>query len=228
MSHIITLSNATAGYDGRPQIKDVNLRIDRSDFIGIVGPNGGGKTTMLRLILKLLPPMEGRVSYWREGNEVKRLDIGYLPQYNNIDREFPISVAETVLQGLNGKKPLFRSFNAEHRRKAAMALQRLDIADLARDPIRKLSGGQLQRVLFARAIVGEPEVLVLDEPLSYVDKSFEARLYQIIADLAKHTTIILVSHDISVISQMANRHIIIDGSVHECKAAHHFVRSDCR
>ena len=213
MSHIITLSNATAGYDGRPQIKDVNLRIDRSDFIGIVGPNGGGKTTMLRLILKLLPPMEGRVSYWREGNEVKRLDIGYLPQYNNIDREFPISVEETVLQGLNGKKPLFRSFNAEHRRKAAMALQRLDIADLARDPIRKLSGGQLQRVLFARAIVGEPEVLVLDEPNTYVDSNTEQLMRSLVAELNKKCAIIMVSHDVGYIRSAANKIVEVNEKI---------------
>ena len=213
MSHIITLSNATAGYDGRPQIKDVNLRIDRSDFIGIVGPNGGGKTTMLRLIRKLLPPMEGRVSYWREGNEVKRLDIGYLPQYNNIDREFPISVEETVLQGLNGKKPLFRSFNAEHRRKAAMALQRLDIADLARDPIRKLSGGQLQRVLFARAIVGEPEVLVLDEPNTYVDSNTEQLMRSLVAELNKKCAIIMVSHDVGYIRSAANKIVEVNEKI---------------
>lgn len=213
MSHIITLSNATAGYDGRPQIKDVNLIIDRSDFIGIVGPNGGGKTTMLRLILKLLPPMEGRVSYWREGNEVKRLDIGYLPQYNNIDREFPISVEETVLQGLNGKKPLFRSFNAEHRRKAAMALQRLDIADLARDPIRKLSGGQLQRVLFARAIVGEPEVLVLDEPNTYVDSNTELLMRRLVEELNKKCAIIMVSHDVGYIRSAANKIVEVNEKI---------------
>lgn len=213
MSHIITLSNATAGYDGRPQIKDVNLIIDRSDFVGIVGPNGGGKTTMLRLILKLLPPMEGRVSYWREGNEVKRLDIGYLPQYNNIDREFPISVEETVLQGLNGKKPLFRSFNAEHRRKAAMALQRLDIADLARDPIRKLSGGQLQRVLFARAIVGEPEVLVLDEPNTYVDSNTELLMRSLVEELNKKCAIIMVSHDVGYIRSAANKIVEVNEKI---------------
>ena len=213
MSHIITLSNATAGYDGRPQIKDVNLIIGRNDFVGIVGPNGGGKTTMLRLILKLLPPMEGRVSYWREGNEVKRLDIGYLPQYNNIDREFPISVEETVLQGLNGKKPLFRSFNAEHRRKAAMALQRLDIADLARDPIRKLSGGQLQRVLFARAIVGEPEVLVLDEPNTYVDSNTELLMRSLVEELNKKCAIIMVSHDVGYIRSAANKIVEVNEKI---------------
>lgn len=213
MSHIITLSNATAGYDGRPQIKDVNLIIGRNDFVGIVGPNGGGKTTMLRLILKLLPPMEGRVSYWREGNEVKRLDIGYLPQYNNIDREFPISVEETVLQGLNGKKPLFRSFNAEHRRKAAMALQRLNIADLARDPIRKLSGGQLQRVLFARAIVGEPEVLVLDEPNTYVDSNTELLMRSLVEELNKKCAIIMVSHDVGYIRSAANKIVEVNEKI---------------
>lgn len=213
MESIITLQNATAGYDGRVQVKGVNLNIDSHDFIGIVGPNGGGKTTLLRMILKLLPTMEGKVCYWKGDTETSHLAIGYLPQYSNIDREFPISVEEVVLQGLNASKSLLRRFNADHRQKVRKALDQLQIADLARNPIKRLSGGQLQRVLFARAIVGDPEVLVLDEPNTYVDRKSEQTMRSLIRELSAKCAIIMVSHDTDYIVGAANKLVEVNEKV---------------
>ena len=213
MSRIISLHNATAGYDGRPQVVGVNLDIDSRDFVGIVGPNGGGKTTLLRVILRLLPTMEGEVCYWNNGKKTDRLAIGYLPQYSNIDREFPISVEETVLQGLNGRKSLFSRFNAEHRQKVMKALEQLQVADLAHNPIRKLSGGQLQRVLFARAIVGEPEVLVLDEPNTYVDQQSEEMMRELIHALNRQCAVVTVSHDVDYIKSVASKIVEVNEKV---------------
>lgn len=226
---IIELNNVGITYsNGRSPFSGIDFAVDEGDFVAVTGPNGGGKTTLLRLILKLLQPTSGKVTYRRAGKEVKQLNIGYLPQKNAIDSSFPITVEEVVASGLKSTSKLFHRLNFEEKNAIVSTLELVGLTDLRNASIGQISGGQLQRALLGRAIISRPDVLVLDEPLSYVDKSFEARLYQIIADLAKHTTIILVSHDISVISQMANRHIIIDGSVHECKAAHHFVRSDCR
>lgn len=213
MARIISLENVTAGYDGRPQIVDVNLDIDHRDLIGIIGPNGGGKTTLLRVILKLLPTMKGEVRYLNDGTEAKKLSIGYLPQYSNIDREFPITVEETVLQGLNGQKSLFAKYNSLHRHKAHMALKRLDIAELADTPIKALSGGQLQRTLFARAIVGEPDVLVLDEPNTYIDQQTETMMQRLIGELNNRCAIVMVSHDTDYIRKVAKKLVEVDEKV---------------
>lgn len=213
MGRIISLDNVTAGYDGRPQIVDVNLDIDDRDFVGIIGPNGGGKTTLLRVILKLLPTMRGEVKYWKAGSETNRLAIGYLPQFSNIDRQFPITVEETVMQGLASRKGLFAKYNADHRRRAKETLMRLELADLADSPIKALSGGQLQRTLIARAIVGNPDILVFDEPNTYIDQKSEVMVQRLIGELNSQCAIVMVSHDRSYIRQVANKVVEVDEKV---------------
>lgn len=205
-------------------LRDINLTVNRGDFMAITGPNGGGKTTLLRIILKLLKPSHGDVMYYdRKGKLTGCLPIGYLPQKNLIDSRFPISVKEVVSSGLmNIKLPKDE--------KASMiedTVKLIGIEDKINAPIGNLSGGQLQRTLLGRAIISRPELLVLDEPLSYVDKQFEQRIYEIVAELAKTTTILLVSHEMSTIASMANRHFIVERSLHECNAAHHAVHYDC-
>ncbi|MDE6121541.1 MAG: ATP-binding cassette domain-containing protein, partial [Muribaculaceae bacterium] len=150
--------------------------------------------------------------------------VGYLPQKNSVDSHFPISVREVVASGLLMEKKLT---SEEMARRVDETLELVELADLASRPIGRLSGGQLQRALFGRAIIRRPGMLVLDEPLSYIDKHFEAHLYRIIADLAKSTTILLVSHEMSEIAGMANRHIIVDGTLKECTASQHFRPADC-
>ena len=150
-----------------------------------------------------------------------------MPQKNMIDSRFPITVEDVVLSGLLGGRSLMRRFSREETERADAMLRLVGMDDRRRSPIGALSGGQLQRTLLGRALIANPEVVVLDEPLSYIDKRFEAHLYDIISDYARHSTIILVSHEMTTISQMANRHIIVDGSVHECHASHHFVPTQC-
>lgn len=215
---LITLKDVTLKRDRRLILDDVNFKVYPGDFVAITGPNGGGKTTLLRIILGLLPPTSGIV------NVSKGVSIGYLPQKNMIDSHFPISVREVVESGLLATKGLSRD------EKAAMVrdtIERIQLTEHANRPIGELSGGQLQRALLGRAIISKPKLLVLDEPLSYLDKRFEHRLYDIIADLAKEATILLVSHEMTTIAGMANRHLIIDHSLHECSAAHHYIRTEC-
>lgn len=210
--------------DGKRVLEDVDLDIFSGDFLAITGPNGGGKTTLLRIILKLLKPTSGTVTYCPGNPASDRLSIGYLPQKNMIDSHFPITVGDVVSLGLYGQTDLSKS---EKKDKVAAVLDLVGMKEYISHSIGRLSGGQLQRALFARAIVSRPSVLVLDEPLSYVDKHFEQRIYDIVAELAATTTIILVSHEMSTIASMANRHIIVDRKLHFCHSANHFIHYDC-
>lgn len=223
-NNIIQLENVWMCWEERIALQDVSLSVNEGDFVAITGPNGGGKTTLLRIILKLLKPTQGNVVFRDGGKIVDRLSIGYLPQKNMIDHRFPISVEEVIGSGLLSTKGLSKD---ETRKRVDEVIAMVGLEEHMHRSIGNLSGGQLQRALLGRAIISQPKVLVLDEPLSYVDKRFEGRIYEIVAELSKKTTILLVSHEMSHISTMANRHLIIDRELHECLASHHYVRTGC-
>ena len=170
MKPIIEIRNLNAGYDGRTVLRDVNLTVYDRDFLGIIGPNGGGKTTLIKCILGLLKPVSGEITFTSPrttGNA--QLTMGYLPQYNSIDRKFPITVEEVILSGLSSKKSLTSRFTKEHREKARQVIARMGLEGLEERAIGALSGGQLQRALLGRAIISDPEVVILDEPSTYID-----------------------------------------------------------
>lgn len=214
-------------WDDRKVLSDINLTINNGDFIAITGPNGGGKTTLLKIILRLLTPTHGNVTYFQDGRTTERLHIGYLPQKNHIDSNFPISVEQVIASGLITVKGLDR---ASKRQRVKDTIELMGLGSHYHNSIGELSGGQLQRTLLGRAIISQPDILVLDEPLSYVDKRFESHIYEIINRLAKDTTILLVSHEMTTIATMATRHLIIDRNLHECTAAHHYryISTDCK
>ncbi len=220
---IISLRGISQQWDRRSVLNDINFDVRRGDFIAITGPNGGGKTTLLRIILKLLKPTAGTVTYLRDGQPTKSLSIGYLPQKNMIDSRFPITVEEVVASGLLGDK-VSKEHTAELTRET---LRLIGLEQHSAKSIGTLSGGQLQRALLGRAIISRPKLLVLDEPLSYVDKQFEHYIYDLVDELSHSTTILLVSHEMSTIAGMANRHLIIDRTLHECPSHHHHVHYEC-
>lgn len=192
---IIEIKNLSAGYDGRNVLHDINLTVYEQDFLGIIGPNGGGKTTLMKCILGLLKPTDGEIIFHCKPS------LGYLPQYNTIDRKFPISVEEVILSGLSVQKSLTARFTPEEKEKSKQVIARMGLEGLEHRAIGQLSGGQLQRALLGRAIISDPSVLILDEPNTYIDKRFEARLYELLAEINKECAIILVSHDIGTVLQ---------------------------
>lgn len=215
---LIEIKNLSAGYDSRTVLRNVNLTVYDRDFLGIIGPNGGGKTTLIKCILGLLKPTGGEILYSDKRLAVSdkqestaqylslttnrlSLKMGYLPQYNSIDRKFPITVEEVILSGLSSQKSLISRFTASHREKARQVIARMGLEGLEERAIGALSGGQLQRALLGRAIISDPQLVVLDEPSTYIDKRFEARLYELLAEINHDCTIILVSHDIGTVLQ---------------------------
>lgn len=220
---LVRLAGVEMSWGRKKVLSDVDLTVNKGDFIAITGPNGGGKTTLLRIMLRLLKPTRGTVEYFSEGNSSLRLS--YLPQKNMIDYHFPITVEQVIAMGLEGTD--IRPKSEEGRKRMAEMLDLTGLGNHRDSAIGSLSGGQLQRALLGRALISRPEVLVLDEPLSYVDKQFEHYIYDLVAELSRSTTILLVSHEMSTIAGMANRHLIIDRALHECPSHHHHVHYEC-
>ncbi len=201
INEAVCLHNVRVGYGNIVALDNINLSIPAGSFTGIIGPNGGGKTTLLKLMLGLLQPWSGEVSIFGQDPQYNRGLIGYVPQAANINRQFPISVRQVVLQGrLAGKSPLFYRFNSADRDKAEWCLQRLDVLDLAERQIAQLSGGQWQRVLIARALAVEPVLLLLDEPTNGLDSSASSRVYKLLEELNQEMTIVMATHDTMAIS----------------------------
>jgi zinc transport system ATP-binding protein len=213
-SPLLTLDHIAVSYDHKAILSDVTLTVSPGDFVVLNGPNGGGKTTLLRLMAGLIRPTSGTLQQ-RRG-----LHIGYLPQYRNIDRHFPITVGEVVRSGLVGRKALWHRFSAAHRGAVDALLQRLDLADLARRPIAALSGGQWQRTLLGRALVSNPDLLLLDEPDTHLDSENRHLLYALLGEEYGRRAIVIVSHDPEVGTLFHRRRLIHvqQGHAFQCSA----------
>ena len=205
MPPIIAFENVDFAYESQPVLEAVTFDIEPGDFVSIIGPNGGGKTTLLRLILGLLTPTHGRVRLFGEEPVRSCFAVGYTPQFLQVDFSFPVTVGDVVLMGRLCRGRLWPS--RDDRRAAEEALETVRLAELRHKPFRHLSGGQRQRVLIARALCGGPKVLLLDEPTNNIDPGAEEMLFDILVELNKRLTIVLVSHDVGVVSQYV-RHVV--------------------
>jgi len=197
---IVTLENVWLQFDGVPVLEDINLIIYQHDFLGIIGPNGGGKTTLLKVILGLLEPTWGTILVFGLPPARGRRYVGYVPQFSLFDREFPITVWEVVLMGRVGHMKRFTRYSDKDARLASDALETVEMLEFRDTQIGRLSGGQQQRVFIARALVTEPKLLLLDEPMASVDAPMQTELYELFERLRERMAIVMVSHDISAVS----------------------------
>lgn len=192
---VVRMEGVCFTYDNAPVLEDISFHVQKGDFLAVLGPNGGGKTTLLKLILGLLTPDKGTIEVLGAPPQDSSCRIGYVPQVAPSQQSFPITVLEVALMGLkSGRLPGF-GYRAADKKRAMDALERVGMADMAARRIDALSGGQRQRALVARALAGEPDLLVFDEPTANIDPQGKLCLYELLATLEKGITIILVSHD---------------------------------
>jgi len=201
----IQVNDITAGYDHEAIIENINCTIYDGDFFGIIGPNGGGKSTLLKIILGLLSPTKGFIHIYSQPPKIGRKHIGYVPQYAEYDKQYPISVWDVVLMGRRSIRGIHPLYSSEDKQATLEALKKVKMEEYKKRHIGELSGGQRQRVFIARALVSNPRILLLDEPTASIDKDLQLNFYTLLKELNKTVTIVLVTHDIGVISSYVNR-----------------------
>lgn len=212
MARLVEMHSLSASYGISLVLNDVNFYINENDFIGIIGPNGGGKTTLLKVILGLLKPVNGDIIFNTE--LLNSNSIGYLPQMSTGDISYPVTVTDIVLSGLMINKGIVSRMSSSDKKKAQTVIEELGLAEMAGSTINELSGGQMQRVFLGRAIIGDPRLLLLDEPGNFVDSNFENDFYEKLKDLNKRMAILMVSHDVGTISSHIKSFACVNRSLH--------------
>lgn len=206
----VAVYDLTFGYREEVVLDHVTLEIFAGDFLAIIGPNGGGKTTLLKAMLGLIRPWSGRVAVRLPSGEGRRGRVGYVPQFSTFDKDFPLRVADVVLMGCLGLGSLLRPYPKSSRRAADAALDRLRLRHLAKTHVAELSGGELQRLLIARAIACDPEILFLDEPTASIDNESRELLRGLLAELNRSIPIVVVTHDVTSVAPMVSRIACVD------------------
>lgn len=209
---LVSLSNISVSYGTECVLRNINLNIYANDFLGVIGPNGGGKTTLVKTIIGAVP-YSGKVSY-SSAIRSRQGAIGYLPQQNGFDRSFPVSVTDVVMSGLQGGKGIFGRYRRADKEKALRLLTSVGMERIADKAIGDISGGQMQRALLCRALISDPMLLILDEPANFVDNDFERELYEILKHLNSSMAIIMVSHDLGTISSVVKNIVCVNRTVH--------------
>ncbi len=211
---LVSLRDVSAGYGGKEVLFEITLDIYDGDFMVVTGPNGGGKTTLMKVVLGLLPYSTGVVEYADRLTVGGVRRIGYLPQQNIFDRSFPISVIDVVVSGLQLDRRFSRRYTWGDFAHARKLLKMTGITNIERRPIGEISGGQMQRALLCRALIAEPRLLILDEPSTYVDRDFEEELYSLLRRLnSDGMPVVIVSHDAASLAGLAGRVVHVDGTI---------------
>ena len=212
MASLFEMHSLSASYGANIALQDVNFRVNESDFIGVIGPNGGGKTTLLKVILGLIKPSAGRIVF--NSDLIDNNSIGYLPQIATGDINYPVNVTDVILSGLMIRKKIITRMSSADRKKAREVIDELGLPGMERSSLNELSGGQLQRVFLGRAIIGNPKLLLLDEPGNFVDSTFESDFYEKLKELNNRMAILMVSHDIGMISAHVRSYACVNRKLH--------------
>lgn len=214
-NNIIELENINKSFDEVKVLEDIDLKVKNGQFLAIIGPNGGGKTTLLKIILGLIKADSGEVKIkGLDINEGKKL-IGYVPQISDFNKKFPIDVEDVILMGrITDQKGLFYNYSQKDKKIAEEIMEELDIKGIKNRQIGKLSGGQLQKVLIGRALTSEPEILLLDEPTASLDSEARSNIYEILKEINEEITIIVVTHDISALSSYFDSVACLNKNLH--------------
>lgn len=212
--YAVHIENLSVHYGQTPAIMGVCLDVSDGEYLGIIGPNGGGKSTLLKAILGLIPVSSGNISIYGGNAHKNRSLVGYVPQFALLNRKFPISLFEVVLTGhlKQGIVPFFR-YSSKDNESVYTLLEKVGITDLANRQISELSGGEFQKMLIARALATNPRLLLLDEPTASVDAASRDQIYSLLAELNKNMTIILVTHDLLAVSSQVNRLACLNGQL---------------
>ncbi len=206
---LIVVEHVDFAYQDTLALEDASLVIQEGDFVGLFGPNGGGKTTLLKLLMGFLSPKKGKISILGRPPQAMGKQIGYVPQHLRFDRDFPISALDVVMLGCLSKLTWWGGYTKESKEKAYQALEKVGVSHKALAPFGTLSGGEAQRVLIARAIVDTPKLLILDEPTSSVDPAAEQSIYNLLVELNKTITIVMVTHDLQTVLDKVKRFLCV-------------------
>jgi zinc transport system ATP-binding protein len=212
MSNLLEMHSLTVAYEDNVALHDVDFTVNESDFIGVIGPNGGGKTTLLKVILGLIKPVSGEIIF--NNDLINNNSIGYLPQISTGDVNYPVTVTDVILSGMMIRKKILSRMSAADKRRAKDIIEELGLSGMEYSSLNELSGGQLQRVFLGRAIIGDPRLLLLDEPGNFVDSTFENDFYEKLRVLNKRMAILMVSHDIGIISSHVRSYACVNRKLH--------------
>ena len=202
---LIKIENVSFAYDKEPVLEDINLSVYAKDFLVIIGPNGGGKSTLIKLILGINKLKSGSITLLGKKHTKNLSHIGYVPQNTNVNLNFPIKAIEVVMMGVHSHKPTIFGYSKAETTQAMQVLEQVGMQEFAHNKIGSLSGGQRQRVMIARALYRNPQILLLDEPTSSIDADGQKQIYELLKELNKKITVIVVSHDLSIILEYASK-----------------------
>jgi zinc transport system ATP-binding protein len=212
MITLLEMHSLTASYGTKVVLEDVNFIVNENDFTGVIGPNGGGKTTLLKIILGLLKPVKGSIVF--NCDKIDCNSIGYLPQISTGDVNYPVTVTDVVLSGMMIRKKIISRMSAGDKKRAYEVIDELGLSGMENTSLSELSGGQLQRVFLGRAVIGDPKLLLLDEPGNFVDSTFENDFYEKLKELNNRMAILMVSHDIGMISSHVKSYACVNRKLH--------------